>query len=143
MAKIYIECANCDISQLKELINIDILQIEFNPFCFQKELLDYCTDNRICVIGYNSLSSSIFTRNIIRKKNITYPTTLLNNSVISNISKELACSNAQVLISWGLNHNVIQIPKATSHYFIDENIQAYAYLNYENFFSIIPIVTER
>ncbi len=80
-------------------------QVEFSPFLFQKELLDYCTKNKIQLEAYSPLTHGH----------------KINDQKISAIAKKYNRSNAQIMLCWSLQHGVVPIPKATKKERIEEN----------------------
>jgi diketogulonate reductase-like aldo/keto reductase len=86
-------------------------QVEFSPFLYQKQLLDYCEKNKIQVEAYSPLTQG-------RK---------LNHPTILQIAKKHQKTPAQVLIRWGLQHNLVTIPKSVREERIKENSQVFDY----------------
>ncbi|MHA1915722.1 MAG: aldo/keto reductase [Promethearchaeota archaeon] len=102
--------SNFTIPHLEELLestkSIPVVnQIEFSPFLFQKELMDYCQAKNIAVEAYTPLTRG-------RK---------FNNKVVADISQKWHKTPAQVLIRWGLQHKVIEIPKSGSKQHLIDN----------------------
>jgi diketogulonate reductase-like aldo/keto reductase len=73
-------------------------QVEFSPFLYQKELLEYCKEHKIALTGYCPLVTT-------KKK---------DNPVLLEIAKKHGVTWAQVLIRWALEHGVVTIPKSTN-----------------------------
>jgi diketogulonate reductase-like aldo/keto reductase len=93
--------SNYDIQDLKELLaNFDIVpatnQVEFHPFLYQQNLLEFCERNRIQVEAYSPLT---------RGERFTHPK-------LSKIAKKYGKTSAQILIRWSLQHGLIAIPKS-------------------------------
>ncbi len=84
-------------------------QVEFHPFLYQEELLNYCKKNGIAFEAHSPL--------VHGEK--------LDNEVISSIAKKHAKSGAQVLLRWSLQHGCIPIPKSTHKERIKENIRVF------------------
>jgi diketogulonate reductase-like aldo/keto reductase len=84
-------------------------QVEFHPFLFQKELLDFCNQNQILLQAYSPLTSG----------------QRINDPNISKIASKYNKSNAQILIRWCLEHDVITIPKTTSKARLEENFDVF------------------
>lgn len=80
-------------------------QIEFHPFWFRKELMDYCHNHDIVVENYSPLSRGKW----------------LADETISSIAKSHGKTNAQVLLRWGVQHGNVVIPKSTHKERIAEN----------------------
>jgi len=102
--------SNFTIRHLKELLeNSDVIpavnQVEFHPYLYQKELLDFCNEKGIKVEAYSPLTHG--------KK--------LNDRRLLEIAKKYNKSAAQVLIRWCLQHRLIAIPKSSKKERIMEN----------------------
>ncbi len=80
-------------------------QIEFNPFLYRKDLLDYCQSKGIAVAAYCPLA---------RARKLEAPGLLA-------IAARYAKSPAQVAIRWALQHGLVVIPKSVHHERIFEN----------------------
>ncbi len=80
-------------------------QIEFHPFVYDPEILAYCSGRGIRVEAYSPL-----TRN--RR---------LDDPRIAAVARAVGRSPAQVLIRWGLQHGVVEIPKSVHRERIVEN----------------------
>ncbi|MEJ2250451.1 MAG: aldo/keto reductase [Candidatus Lokiarchaeota archaeon] len=102
--------ANFAIHHLEELLEkYEVIpavnQVEFSPFLYRKELLEFCRENNIQFEAYSPLTHG-------RK---------LDDTILKEIAKKYNKSTAQVLIRWGLQHNIIEIPKSSSKEHIEEN----------------------
>lgn len=86
-----------------------INQVEFHPFLYQKELLNYCKQNKIALEAYRPLTKG--------KR--------LNDATIELIAKKYAKTDAQVLIRWSMQHGCIPIPKSVHKERIEENINVF------------------
>ena len=84
-------------------------QVEFHPFLLQKPLLDYCKDNAIQLEAWSPLTRG----------------QRLDHEVISEIARKHGKSNAQVLIRWDLQHEVVTIPKSVHRERIEENADVF------------------
>jgi methylglyoxal/glyoxal reductase len=84
-------------------------QVEFHPFLYQNELLQFCKNNNIKLEAYSPLT---------RAKRLNHPT-------IVAIAKKYSKTAAQVLIRWSLQHDVVVIPKSIHQDRIRENSQVF------------------
>ena len=108
--------SNYAIQHLTELLEqSDIVpmvnQVEFSPFLYQKQLLDYCEKNKIQLEAYSPLTQG----------------EKLNHPKIQEIAKKHNKAPAQVLIRWSLQHNLVTIPKSVREERIKENSQVFDY----------------
>jgi diketogulonate reductase-like aldo/keto reductase len=80
-------------------------QVEFHPFLYQKELLEFCVSKKIQLEAYSPLT---------RGHRLDHP-------VISQIAARHGRTPAQVLIRWSLQHGLVVIPKSIRPERIREN----------------------
>jgi diketogulonate reductase-like aldo/keto reductase len=80
-------------------------QVEFSPYLYQKELLDYCRSKSIQLEAYSPLTRG--------KK--------LVNPALSLIADKYGKSSAQIMIRWSLQTGMVVIPKASSLKHLKEN----------------------
>jgi len=102
--------SNYTIAHLKELMahsNVApaVNQVEFSPFLFQRELLDFCRSRAIQLEAYCPLT---------RGRNLGDP-------VLRSIAQRHGRTPAQILLRWALQHQVVVIPKSEQPARIDEN----------------------
>ena len=84
-------------------------QVEFHPFVYDPELVEYCGARGIRLEAYSPLT---------RNRRLADPT-------VAAIARERHRSPAQVLIRWGLQHGVVEIPKSVHRERIHENAQVF------------------
>jgi len=106
--------SNYNIRHLEELLSFaDITpavnQVEFNPFLYQKELLDYCRKHRIQLEAYRSLLKGL----------------KMDDKRLVEIAASYKKTPAQVLIRWALQHEVVAIPKSKNKERIKENADVF------------------
>jgi diketogulonate reductase-like aldo/keto reductase len=106
--------SNYTIEHLKELLNISpvmpaVNQVEFSPFLYQKELLEFCRSNNIQLESYSPLTKG----------------RMLGDARLSAIALEYSRSAAQILIRWTLQKEIIVIPKSSRKERIHENAKVF------------------
>ncbi len=106
--------SNFAIKHLEEMKNYATImpvinQVEFHPFLYQAELLNYCKQHNIVLNAYRSLTNG----------------QRINDEVVTNIAKKYNKSNAQILIRWCLQHGCIALPKSTKKEYVEENINVF------------------
>jgi diketogulonate reductase-like aldo/keto reductase len=84
-------------------------QVNFNPFAYKRDLLQYCKSKNIVVEAYSPLT---------RARRLDYP-------VIRRIAAAHGRSAAQVLIRWALQHGTVVIPKSSHRERIISNAQVF------------------
>ena len=106
--------SNFTIRHLKELMaNAEVMpavnQVEFHPYLYQKELLDFCNKSGIKIEAYSPLTHGH----------------KLNDMKLVEIAKRYNKSTAQLLIRWGLQHDLIVLPKTANKNRIAENASVF------------------
>jgi diketogulonate reductase-like aldo/keto reductase len=108
--------SNYTVDDLKEILqDSDVVvvpavnQVEFHPFLYQKELLEFCEKNTIQLEAYSPLT---------RGKRLSHTTIL-------TVAKKYGKTPAQVLIRWSLQHGLVVIPKSIHEDRILENSQVF------------------
>lgn len=106
--------SNYNIQHLEEMTTYASIppvvnQVEFHPFLYQKELMDYCSNRNIALEAYCPLSRGV----------------KLADSRITAIARKHQKTNAQVMIRWSIQHGNIVIPKSSHRERIEENIRVF------------------
>ena len=106
--------SNFTIGNLKEIEDrFDILpaanQVEFHPYHYQRELLDYCNSKNILIEAYSPL---------VHAKRMDEPR-------LVSISQELGKTPAQILIRWAMQRGMIVLPKSVNNDRIIENFAVF------------------
>lgn len=102
--------SNFTIKRLKEIpdfVKEDVVlnQVEFHPYFYQKNLLDYCIENEIRITAYAPLArTEVFKEKIIRE-------------IADNYDK----TPAQISLKWLIEKDLIVIPRSSSNEHIIEN----------------------
>jgi 2,5-diketo-D-gluconate reductase A len=84
-------------------------QVLFNPFAYRKRLFEACAANDIVLEAYSPLGTGRH----------------LNDPAVARIADGHGRTPAQVLLRWGIQHGVPQIPKSTHQPRIVENAQVF------------------
>lgn len=106
--------SNFTVRHLEELLKKSkvvpaVNQVEFTPYLFQKELLEFCRSKGIQLEAYSPLTRG-------RK---------LNDSKLVEIAKKYNKTPAQILLRWNLQHGIVIIPKSTKRERILENAEIF------------------
>ena len=106
--------SNYTIRHLKELLKNSptvpaVNQVEFHPYLYQKELLEFCNSHKIQLEAYSPLTKG-------RK---------LNDPELLKIAKEYSKTSAHILIRWVLQKGVVVIPKSSRKERIEENARVF------------------
>jgi len=84
-------------------------QVEFHPYLYQPELLDFCTSRGIALEAYSPLTTGA----------------RLKDPKLIAVAKKYSKSTAQILIRWALQHGLIVIPKSANRKRIFENADVF------------------
>jgi len=106
--------SNYTIRHLEELLSSSpippaVNQVEFHPFLYQADLLAFCQGHRIQLEAYSPLT---------RGHRLDHP-------VIQAVASEYRRTPAQILIRWGLQHDLVVIPKSVRPERIRENARVF------------------
>lgn len=108
--------SNFTVTHLKELLAKSkvipaVNQVEFSPFLFQQNLLDFCEQKKIALEAYSPLTQG--------KK--------FGDKTLMAVAKKHGKTPAQVLIQWCLQHDVVVIPKSVKKERIRENADVFGF----------------
>jgi diketogulonate reductase-like aldo/keto reductase len=106
--------SNYTVRHLKELLAASgtvpaVDQVEFHPFAYDPELVGYCADHQIRLEAWAPITRG----------------RMFDHPVVAQTARTHQRTPAQVLIRWGLQHGVVEIPKSTHLARIIENAQVF------------------
>ena len=84
-------------------------QVEFHPYYYQRDLLDYCNSKNILIEAYSPL--------VHGKK--------MDEERLVAISEEIGKTPAQVLIRWAMQRGLVVLPKSVNENRIIENFEVF------------------
>lgn len=111
--------SNYTIKHLEEMKSYAMIQpmvnqVEFHPFLYQKDLLEYCQAHHIVLEAHSPLAP------------IADPKTAeCRNPGIDAIAHKHGKAGAQVLLRWSVQHGVIPLPKSVHESRIQENFDIF------------------
>lgn len=91
-------------ARIKPMLN----QIEFHPYLQQRATVDLCRREGILVEAWSPLMQGN-----------------LDDAVLSQIAQQHGKSNAQVILRWNIQKDIVTIPKSTNQGRIQENIDVF------------------
>jgi diketogulonate reductase-like aldo/keto reductase len=102
--------SNFTVKHLQELLRASdtvpsVNQVEFSPFLYQRELLQFCNEKGIRLVAYCPLT---------RGDKLKHP-------LLVALARKHGKTAAQVMLRWALQHGVAVIPKSVRTERIDEN----------------------
>jgi 2,5-diketo-D-gluconate reductase A len=106
--------SNYSIEQIQELINATgevpaVNQIEWSPFGWSQEMLDYCRAQEILIQAYSPVTR----------------TERLDDERLGAIAAECEKSPGQVLLRWDLQLGAVPLPKANREDHLKENLDVF------------------
>jgi 2,5-diketo-D-gluconate reductase A len=84
-------------------------QVQLNPFAYRRRLLEACEDRGVVLEAYSPLGTGRH----------------LDDPTVKRIADDHGRTAAQVLLRWGIQHGVPQIPKSTRRERIAENARIF------------------
>ncbi|MGH7854414.1 MAG: aldo/keto reductase [Candidatus Binatia bacterium] len=108
-------------------------QVEFHPYLYQRELLEFCVARGIVVEAYSPLTQGerLSDRKLVAvakkyPKASLSPASRTKLSFMSGASRgDGTKSTAQILIRWAIQHNLVVIPKSANPSRIRENAEVF------------------
>lgn len=97
-------------AKIKPAIN----QIEVHPYNTQRELVEFCQKLGIVVTAYSPLGRK-------GAQGVTGPS-IFDDKLITDLSVKYSRPPAQILLNWGMAHDMVVIPKSVTPSRIKENI---------------------
>jgi diketogulonate reductase-like aldo/keto reductase len=105
--------SNYTINHLQDLLDQkltpDVNQVEFHPYLYQKELLDFCNHNLIAITAYCPIARG----------------EVFKDPDIQSIAKKYKKTPSQISLNWLLLKDIIVIPKASSKDHLKENFDIF------------------
>jgi diketogulonate reductase-like aldo/keto reductase len=102
--------SNYMIRHLEELLEHSetvpaVNQVEFSPYLYQKDLLEFCNSHKIVLEAYSPLTKGY----------------KLKDRQLSDIAHRYSRSPGQILLRWILQHGIVVIPKSSRKVRIEQN----------------------
>lgn len=105
--------ANCTMHHLQDLLaegaEISVNQVEFHPFLYQKELLDFCHQNKITLQAYRSLGKGA----------------LVDHEELRSMAQKYKKTIPQIILRWTIQKEILVIPKASTPFHLKENLSLF------------------
>jgi diketogulonate reductase-like aldo/keto reductase len=101
--------SNFTIAHLKDMQKLGATifcnQVEFHPYLYQKELWDFCKEQKIELVAYRPLGKGA----------------LLEDPIVCQIGKKYQKTSAQILLRWVYQKGIPFVVKTSSEYRLQEN----------------------
>jgi diketogulonate reductase-like aldo/keto reductase len=92
-------------------VPIAVNQIEFHPWYYREDLLEYCRDHDIVVEAAAPLAR----------------TRIFDEPVLTDVAETHGKTPAQVALKWALEKGVVVLPKSTSEAHLRQNIDLFGW----------------
>ena len=100
--------------KIKPLVN----EIEFHPYLFQKQLVNFCRREDIILFGYNPLVKGCYCADTAEEN----MRNLLGEKIIVDLSKKYNKTVGQIVLNWSISREVIPIPMTSNLHRMKENL---------------------
>src|SRR6266851_3530073 len=106
--------SNFDVRDMEQVIAVATVppavnQVQLSPFEYRRKLLDAAEKRGVAVEAYSPLGTGRH----------------LEDETVKRLASRIGRTPAQVLIRWGLQHNLVVIPKSTHRKRIEENARIF------------------
>lgn len=106
--------SNFGVDELEQVMAVATIapvvdQVQFSPFEYRRALLDACLQRNVAVEAYSPLGTGRY----------------LSSEAVQRIAASAGRTPAQVLLRWGLQHDLIVLAKSTHRERIEENAQIF------------------
>jgi diketogulonate reductase-like aldo/keto reductase len=106
--------SNFDIPGIKDVMEIaevpvSVNQVEFHPYLYQEELLNFCKEKGIVLTAYSPLARG----------------EIAADRIITEVAEKHGKTPAQVSLRWLLQHGTVVIPKSSSESHLRENMDIF------------------
>ena len=127
------------IAKIKPLVN----EVEFHPYLYQKDLLEFCNLENIKIIAYNPLVKGSYCKErhgkIMEQKKLD----LFNEISVQNLSKKYGKTPGQIILNWEIHRGVIPIPGTSRPERMKENLDAENFKMEENEYDTLDHFAEQ
>lgn len=110
--------ANCNVERLEEIkktfgVLPMVNQIEFHPFCQQREIVEYCVENHVVVEAYSPFAHGAIMQD------------LLNNVTLQRIANNHGKTITQTILRWIVQQRIVALPRSSNPKHIKENASVF------------------
>ena len=127
------------IAKIKPFVN----QVEFNPYLYQKDLLEFCNLENIKILAYNPLVKGSYCKDRHAKEMEEKKLDLFNETAIQDLSKKYEKTPGQIVLNWEIHRGVIPIPGTSKPERMKENLEAANFKMEENEYDTLDHYAEQ
>jgi 2,5-diketo-D-gluconate reductase A len=123
--------SNYSVELIDELIGITgeapvVNQIEWSPFGYSQDMINYCTDQNIAIQAYSPLTRA----------------TRLYDAQIVHLAEKYNKTPAQILLRWNIQNGFVPIPKASNRIHQKDNLSIFDFEIEEEDMGILNALNE-
>ena len=108
------------VARIKPLVN----EVEFHPYLYQKDLLEFCNLEKIKILAYNPLVKGLYCKERHGKEMEEKKLDLLNEPEVKSLAEKHGKKPGQIVLNWEIQKGVIPIPGTTKPDRMKENLEA-------------------
>ncbi len=106
--------SNFTIEQLDEVLSVSevpitVNQVEFHPWLFQEDLLEFCEDNGVVLEAYAPVARGRF----------------FDDVVVQELSEKYGKTPPQIVLRWEIQKGVVPLPRSSDKEHIRENFEVF------------------
>ena len=127
------------IAKIKPFVN----EVEFHPYLYQKDLLEFCNLENIKIIAYNPVVKGGYCKERHGKVMEERKLDLFNETAVQNLSKKYEKTPGQIILNWEIHKGVIPIPGTSKPERMKENSEAANFKMEENDYDTLDHYSEQ
>ena len=108
------------VARIKPLVN----EVEFHPYLYQKDLLEFCNLEKIKILAYNPLVKGVYCKERHGKEMEEKKLDLLNEPEVKSLAEKHGKTPGQIVLNWEIQKGVIPIPGTSKPDRMKENLEA-------------------
>ena len=108
------------VARIKPLVN----EVEFHPYLYQKDLLEFCNLEKIKILAYNPLVKGLYCKERHGKEMEEKKLDLLNEPEVKSLAEKHGKTPGQIVLNWEIQKGVIPIPGTSKPERMKENLEA-------------------
>ena len=108
------------VARIKPLVN----EVEFHPYLYQKDLLEFCNLEKIKILAYNPLVKGVYCKERHGKEMEEKKLDLLNEPEVKSLAEKHGKTPGQIVLNWEIQKGVIPIPGTSKPERMKENLEA-------------------
>ena len=108
------------VARIKPLVN----EVEFHPYLYQKDLLEFCNLEKIKILAYNPLVKGVYCKERHGKEMEEKKLDLLNEPEVKSLAEKHGKTAGQIVLNWEIQKGVIPIPGTSKPERMKENLEA-------------------